>query len=212
MEYQSRGIPAAASFLILIAFCLAGAFIGTLLVGLPVWHFMTGRGFATLAEDQTNPAFATAARVFQLITVFFTFFLPAIAVSMMRGPRPFRRMGYRTGFNTTQLFLAIIIIMACIPLVGALSGLTQLIPLPKQLAETFKQMEDKYNDTASALAVIRSPAEFVSALFIMAFIPALFEETFFRGAMQTVLVDWFKKPVAAIILTSAIFSLLHFSY
>jgi membrane protease YdiL (CAAX protease family) len=45
----------------------------------------------------------------------------------------------------------------------------------------------------------------------MALLPALFEEVFFRGALQNVLVDWWKKPVLAIIVTSIIFSLIHSS-
>jgi hypothetical protein len=49
------------------------------------------------------------------------------------------------------------------------------------------------------------------AIVIMAFFPALFEEIFFRGAMQGLLVRWWKKPLLAILVTSLIFSLIHSS-
>jgi len=45
----------------------------------------------------------------------------------------------------------------------------------------------------------------------MAFFPAMFEEIFFRGAMQNLLVRWWKAPLIAIIFTSVVFSLIHMS-
>ena len=46
----------------------------------------------------------------------------------------------------------------------------------------------------------------------MALGPAIFEETFFRGGMQNLLQQWTRKPILAIIITSLIFSAIHFSY
>lgn len=45
----------------------------------------------------------------------------------------------------------------------------------------------------------------------MAFFPALFEEVFFRGALQNLLVRWWKAPLLAIVVTSFIFSFIHLS-
>ena len=59
---------------------------------------------------------------------------------------------------------------------------------------------------------MRSPAEFIFSLLVMALFPALFEETLFRGGLQQILVAWFKKPLLAITITSIIFSAVHFSY
>ena len=45
----------------------------------------------------------------------------------------------------------------------------------------------------------------------MAFFPAMFEEVFFRGALQNLLVRWWKNPFIAILVTSLVFSLIHMS-
>jgi membrane protease YdiL (CAAX protease family) len=45
----------------------------------------------------------------------------------------------------------------------------------------------------------------------MAFFPALFEEMFFRGALQNLLVRWWKMPILAIFVTALLFSLIHAS-
>ena len=47
---------------------------------------------------------------------------------------------------------------------------------------------------------------------VIAFLPALFEETLFRGGMQNLFSRWFKKPLLAIVVTSIIFSAIHGSY
>ena len=194
-----------------MALCGAGFIIGAL-IGVFAWSAMTGTGFSTLATEITNPKYANAARTFQLIAVFFMFFLPSVITARLMGPRPFHRLGYQGSFSLSQILLTIIIMVACMPLVGALSELTQAIPLPKVTAAYFRHAEDKYNSQAEALAIIRSPSELIFSLFIMALIPALFEETLFRGGLQKILAQWFKHPMVAIIVTSFIFSLMHFSY
>jgi ABC-type tungstate transport system substrate-binding protein len=45
----------------------------------------------------------------------------------------------------------------------------------------------------------------------MAFLPALFEEVLFRGALQNLLVKWWKAPLLGILFTALLFSLVHLS-
>lgn len=45
----------------------------------------------------------------------------------------------------------------------------------------------------------------------MAFFPALFEELFFRGGLQNILVRLTRNPIMAIVITSLLFSLIHIS-
>ena len=47
---------------------------------------------------------------------------------------------------------------------------------------------------------------------MLAILPAVFEETLFRGGMQNLLSDGRSMPVLAIIVTSIVFSAIHFSY
>ena len=49
------------------------------------------------------------------------------------------------------------------------------------LNEMAKNLENAYNDQVVALSNLKSWPEFIMAIFIMAFFPALFEEVFFRG-------------------------------
>jgi hypothetical protein len=54
--------------------------------------------------------------------------------------------------------------------------------------------------------------DYLISIIMIAFLPAVFEETLFRGGLQNLLSRWFKLPIVAIIITSIIFSAVHGSY
>ncbi len=49
-------------------------------------------------------------------------------------------------------------------------------------------------------------------LLVMALIPALGEELIFRASVQQMLVQWFKKPHVAVIITAVFFSAVHVQF
>ncbi|HTL07108.1 MAG TPA: CPBP family intramembrane glutamic endopeptidase [Chitinophagaceae bacterium] len=211
-EYnQFKPVSPSAAFFILLGLLGAGLIIGAL-AGAGIWMAMTGRGIMGFEKDIMNPQYANAARIMQMVSVLFMFFIPALVTARLLSRRPFAYLGYREGFNPQQLLLTIAIILLCLPLVGALGELTQSIPLSKSLETYFKKLEDNYNMQVEALATMHSPGEFIFSLVVMALFPAIFEETIFRGALQQVLIAWFKRPMLAIVITSIIFSAVHISF
>lgn len=210
-EYEYKGLSPSAGFFVLLGMLGAGLVIGGL-IGLGVWMAMTGQGPLSFAHDMLNPAFTNAARTMQMVSAFFMFFIPALITARLMSRQPLRYLGYREGFTSRQLGLVIITILLCLPLVGALGELNKAIPIGKSLATFFQKMEDDYNTQVEALATMRSPAEFIFSLVVMALLPAVFEETLFRGALQQLLVAWFRRPLVAIVVTSIIFSAVHLSY
>ncbi len=209
-EYEQRTISPSAAFFLLFGLMGAGLIVGYM-AGLGAWIAITGKSSFTEA-DMLNPQYANGARVMQAVSVFFMFFLPAFIIARLMSRRPFQWLGYREGFNGKQLLTVILILAACIPLVGALGALNQAIPLSHGLETIVKKMEDSYTRQAEALATMRSTSEFIFSLFVMALLPAVFEETFFRGGVQQLLAAWFRQPIAAIVVTSIIFSALHISW
>jgi len=211
-EYnQFKPVSPSAAFFILLGLLGAGLIIGAL-AGAGIWMAMTGQSISGFEKDILNPKYANATRVMQMVSQLFMFLIPALITARLLSRRPLTYLGYREGFNAQQLLLSIAIILLCLPLVGALGELTQSIPLSKSLEAYFKKLEDNYNMQVEALATMHSPGEFIFSLVVMALFPAIFEETIFRGALQQVLISWFKKPMLAIVITSIIFSAVHISY
>ncbi|MEP6750726.1 MAG: CPBP family intramembrane glutamic endopeptidase [Bacteroidota bacterium] len=214
MEYdydEFKGISPSAAFFILIGLVGAGVIIGSV-AGFAIWLGMTGRGISTFEKDLLNPQFTNAARIMQMVSVLIMFFVPALVTARLMSRTPFKYLGYKQDFNWKQLLLVVAITIICFPLVGALGELNQAIPLTKSLQAYFKKLEDNYNSQVAAFATMRSVGEFIFSLIVMALFPAMFEETLFRGGLQQILIAWLKKPMWAIIITSVIFSAVHFSY
>jgi uncharacterized protein len=54
--------------------------------------------------------------------------------------------------------------------------------------------------------------DYIISVAVIALIPAVVEEVWFRGGMQNLLSRWFKMPLLAIIITAIVFSAVHGSY
>ncbi len=203
--------PASAFLLVLLVFVPVGLIIGGV-ISLGIWSGMTGRPLLSMEKDIVNPQFASAARIVQFVSTLVGIFVPAVAGGMLMSRKPFKWLGYAEGFNAKQLLLVVAILLFSLPLVSSLGELNMLIPIPASWETYFKKLEDTYNSQMESLGIIRNGGEYIVSLIVLALLPALFEETLFRGSLQQKLIRWFKNPAAAIIVTSLIFSIFHFSY
>ena len=210
-DYNSKNISYPSQLAILLGLTGAGLVIGSL-ASLMVWTMMTGEAFPLKPEDILQPKYYKVNMVLQAITTFFIFFVPVHFFAMICYRKPFTYLGFNFRFSSKQVFLLIGILILTFPLSGALAELTKMIPLPAYWEAKFKAWELARQAQEAALININSFTRFIISLFIIALLPAIFEEAFFRGGMQNFLTRWFKGPWAAIILTSIIFSIIHLSF
>src|SRR5258708_40178702 len=90
-DSNSKGISYTAGFFILIAFCVAGLVIGSL-VSIPIWTSMTGKSF--MAMTNADPADANAFRVIQAESTLIGFFIPAIVNAALMNRKPYKLIGF----------------------------------------------------------------------------------------------------------------------
>jgi uncharacterized protein len=209
--HSRSGVSYGSGFFILLGMIGLGLFFGSLLAG-GVWVMMTGNSIFTMEKDMMNPQFSNAIKALQLVSTFFIFFIPAMVTAMIMSRKPFRFLGFNLYFSQKQAGITILIMLCSLPLVGALSEINKLIPIPHNWEVVFKKMEDSYAQQVKVLAEIRGWGEYFIALIIMGLAPAIFEETLFRGAMQNILQKVTNNPWISIGVTSIIFSAIHFSY
>jgi len=205
------GMSHGRTLLTLFGFLLLGMMAGSLFSA-GVWSLMTGRGIATLSQDMLDPHYANALRIMQLVSTLFLFFLPAWGAIRILHRSPLRFMGFHQGRDLRMAGLVVLVMAACLPMVGSLSELNRMIPVPSSYQKAFQDMEDSYLRQMKAMARMGGIMDYLSCLLIMAFIPALFEEAFFRGGMQNLLQRMTPRPWVAVIVTSIVFSAIHFSY
>jgi membrane protease YdiL (CAAX protease family) len=63
-----------------------------------------------------------------------------------------------------------------------------------------------------AFLKINGPSDLVINIIVIALLPAICEEVFFRGAMQRVIIHLTRNPWLGIVITAALFSALHFQF
>ena len=190
----------------------AGGFLFASVISLVLMMALTGTGVGTLEKEMLNPENANAIRIVQLVGSCIMFFLPAIVFSVIVSRSPGRHLGLKTKFNWVLAGLAILMVFVAFYLSGALAELTNQIPLSPKAEAFFRKLEKSYMDQVMIIANMKSVGDYLFTLIVIGFAPAIFEEILFRGAMQQLLIKWSRNAWVGIIITSLIFSVVHFSY
>lgn len=197
--------------LILFGSVFVGLFLGSL-VSFGLWPLMTGKSVSSIQTDMGNPAYANALRVLQLVSTFFTFVVPTLVMAHLLSTKPYGLLGFNFYFAPKQVVLTILIMVASLPLVGALGELNKMIPLSPGLETYFKELESAYAEQIKGVARITGLGDYLISLAVMAVAPAIFEELFFRGGVQNLMQRSTKNPWLSIIVSSIIFSAIHLSF
>lgn len=211
-EYQNqRKIEPPVEFLILMGIWVGCFVVGSVAV-IPIWILMTGKSILTMPTDMMNPAYVNALKVIQVVSTVIIFFIPAIITARIMSAKPFFRLGFQTGVKLNRAVVAVLLMLCALPLVGFLAEVNKAIPVTDAMRKMFDSMESQYAEQVKLIATFKNPTDYIIALFIIALVPAIVEEIFFRGAMQSIFMRWFKIPWLVILITSFIFSAIHFSW
>jgi uncharacterized protein len=209
-DTHSRNVSYTAGFFMLIAFTIASLKLVGELTG-PLWTAMTGKSVEVLKSGAWEPADSTALKLIHVITVLVGFFAPTVITASLLNRRPMKLLGF-SPVRGGQAGLVLLIIGASLAFSTSLSYFNQHIPLPQSWKILFDEWENTYNRQVEAVINLRNGTDYIIALVIMAFLPALCEEIVFRGGLQNFLSRGTKKPWLSIVLVSLLFSLVHFSF
>lgn len=218
MEYRSvKGMTGWAQLGILLVFWGAGFILAALVQTVIGWTLVPAgmpfdKTLEAIIKAFTKPENINASRLAQILGTFFIFFLPAVLFLLVCHGKNRFWLGFNKHINSRQIILGFFLIFLANVIANPLAELskTLLVNFPKLNAMGMR-LEAAYTEQVLALSNLKNWGEFLMAIVIMAFFPALFEEIFFRGAVQNLLERWWKKPLLAIIVTSLLFSLIHMS-
>lgn len=211
-DNDSKGISYTAGFFMLIAFAIAGLVLASTL-GAQVWHQMTGKSFTEMQKGMSDPANSDVMKIIQAMTAIIGFFVPTVVTAALLNKRPMKLLGFSsTDIKPSQVGLVILLVGASLLVATSLSYLTNNTPIPDGWKIKFDRLEDEYNRQVSAIISLKNSKDYIIALIIMAFLPALCEETLFRGGLQNFLTRGTNMPWLSIVVVSILFSLAHFSF
>ncbi len=195
---------------LLIVFCGAG-FIATGLLGILISNLMHV-DTAKLADELMKPANVNWNRLLQVLGSFMIMALPALLVATFNGGNPVYKIGFNEAISGRQTLMVVLMVVAGFMVSGALGELNEMIPLPKTTEIYFKKLEDDYNKEVLSITSMKTSFDYIISLVVLALIPAIFEEMLFRGCLQKIMISIMRNAFTGILITSIIFSAIHFSY
>lgn len=106
------------------------------------------------------------------------------------------------------VLLTLPLVVLSLPLISWLTDLNMRIPLPEQLIRA----EEDAGALTQLFFTHQTPGRFLINLVMIAVIPALGEEFFFRGVLQQQLRTGLRNPHLAVFITAIVFSFFHFQF
>lgn len=117
-------------------------------------------------------------------------------------------LGFRKAERSNMYVLGVVGILLAMPFVFWLGDLNSRIPLPHDLIK----LEEASSKQMAAFLKVSSPLDIVINVFIIALLPAVCEELFFRGGLQRIIIHITRNPWAGIVMTAIIFSAFHMQF
>lgn len=166
--------------------------------------FMKFSMFSWLSVSQETSTPMIAKLVNGFFTVF-TFLIPVLIFANAVLPERFDYYKLHRKVSITPMILACVAILTSVFFIDIVERWNiGLIDNPAWIADRQRSIE--FSNWAQQMSGI---GDLLVFLLVSAVAPAIFEEIFFRGAIQQLLIEWTMKPHAAIIISAFIFSLLH---
>lgn len=154
----------------------------------------------------TDPGTLKTVQAFSSVILFG---LPAIFYGLMTfRQRPLTELGLRPTMNVNFYLIAILVMICAFPLEGWLGMINKGLPLPHWMT----QMEQDQDKQIALILAGKRPVDLIANLVVVAIIPGIVEELFFRGALQRALIQLCKSPWAGIIVTGLLFSAFHMEF
>ena len=156
-------------------------------------------------------------KVSQFIASVFIFIIPCILFSYFSSRDSFNIFGFKSKLKRQNILLILFMIIFIQPFVvfcfqlntSFLNSISEYIPV---IYNQMELMEDKAAELTNFFLSMNTVGELFFNLFLIALIPAIGEELFFRGVIQKKLGNILKSPHVSVIITSIIFSAIHMQF
>jgi CAAX protease family protein len=210
MEYQQRFNPFS-QLALLLAFCGAGIIVSSIITGI-IGNIVLHVQLKDLADALLKPENVQVSRLLQVLTTFFIMALPAFMVTAINGGNAVEKIGFNEVMSGSQVLIVVSMVITGFFISGALSELNQMIPITKSATNYFQKLENEYNKQVMVLGNMKSTADFILSMIVLALVPAIFEEMLFRGTLQQITIALTRNAFSGILITSIFFSAVHLSY
>ncbi len=154
-------------------------------------------------------------RFTQIASTILGFLLPSLLYGFLITYKPFGYFSLISDFDLKWLFMAVVLILSIYPLVGLLAEMNGKISFPdgwSALEKELIDLEKLAKEYVVAFMDDKSATIFIINLFMIAIIPAICEEFFFRGVIQRISYKVFGNFHLAVLFSAFFFAFSHFEF
>jgi len=162
-------------------------------------------------NDLTNINVLKTTQFLQSVGIFI---VPALILSFVWSAKPFELLMINRKPDLRNIMFAIIVMVVAIPAINLLGEINHLVKFPAYLSmieDYLLEMEQRAEELTNIMLSVSSMTGLLINIGLIAVIPAVGEELFFRGTIQRLLQDKMKIH-AAVWITAFIFSSIHFQF
>lgn len=187
---------------------IPGFLIGSLLFHISLGNLLGGIDF-------TDPENIPFLKYFQILQSIALFMVPPLLIGWLALFNPLKYLNMDKSVRLKPFLFLIILLITALPALNLLTVLNEKMQLPgflTRLEQWMQQTEDEADGITQAFLAVNTFGGYLINVLMVAVIPALGEEFFFRGTLQRMFHRWFRNPHFAIIVVSVIFSAFHLQF
>ncbi len=190
-------------------------FIVFLWASLPI---LTIIGFTLALSSKTSENIQTPEgsifnlSISQITSSIVIFIIPAIVISYFYKRDIYSFLGLKKAPNKSLVFWSILLMLSSNVFIDYLTEFNKHIPLPQHLELLFTNLQQTTLLAQESFMSFNNFFEFLLILFVVAVLPAVSEEIYFRGLLAGVLFDMKIGAIHAIIISSLLFACIHFQF
>ena len=153
-------------------------------------------------------------KIMQMIQAVGLFVLPPLVLAYLWSEKPLNYLGFKSGFTFADLLLVAVFMVVVIPFINLISSLNQLLVLPDFFSSAelwMKASEKQIAEITAKMLNVHTFPELLFNILLIAIIPAMGEEMFFRATIQKIFTEW-RKAVWGIWIAAFVFSAIHLQF
>jgi hypothetical protein len=200
--------------LFLMGGCYLVVFFLTTLIAIPVF----GVSFMEIVELFRTGNYADHINLISLYQITYSaglFLFPALMAGLLFHGKILEYLSARKTPVLLTLLLTIFVVLGAVPLINFLAEFNMNLSLPERLSgleQRIRDTEAMAEELMNLFLSDTSVSRFLINLFMIAVVPAIGEEFFFRGLLQRIFTEWFRNHHLGVIITAIMFSFMHFQF
>jgi membrane protease YdiL (CAAX protease family) len=199
---------------LLMGACCIGLFILAMLAAVP----MFGKSMGDIMEVLRSGNFSEGINLLAFLQITYSlgvFLIPALLAGLLFNGKSMEYLSGNVKPLGISLLLTVLVVLGSFPLINFLSEFNSNISLPERfsgLEERIRHTEAEAEELMNLFLSDTSVSRLLINLLMIAVVPAVGEEFFFRGVLQRIFTEWFRNKHAAIIVVAVLFSFMHLQF